>query len=305
MMPTREFASAPHILPLYARAVAPLVPGASHLPGIGGGGGTVPELQLTMGDARVDVDSLQSYNDVCSFPQELSLPATYPHVLAFPLQLALITDRRFPFAAVGLVHIANRITQHRPILREEAMDLTVRATPLAEHPRGSSFSLVTEVRVAGTVVWEELSTMLHRERRAGPAAAAEREPEAPLDAPTVEWRLPAALGRRYAAVSGDRNPIHLSVLTARIFGFPHPIAHGMWTLARCLAALEDRLGEAFTADVRFRAPILLPATVAFSHAAANDGIRFALSDPNGGRRHLDGEVHAGANHAPGRREGAP
>ena len=52
----------------------------------------------------------------------------------------------------------------------------------------------------------------------------------------VEWRLPGDLGRRYAAVSGDRNPIHLYALTAKAFGFPRQIAHGMWSKARCLAA---------------------------------------------------------------------
>ena len=63
---------------------------------------------------------------------------------------------------------------------------------------------------------------------------------------TVEWRLPGDLGRRYAAVSGDRNPIHLYPLTAKALGFPRQIAHGMWSLARCVAALENRLPDAVT-----------------------------------------------------------
>ncbi len=302
-MATREFASAPRILPLYARAVAPLLPGASHLPGVGGGGGAIPDRELTMSDAHVDVRGLQAYNHVCCCPQQLSLPATYPHVLAFPLQLALITDRRFPFPAVGLVHIANRITQHRPILREESMDLRVRATPLAEHPRGSTFSLLSEARVAGTLVWEEHSTMLHRER---PTSAAPTQSEEPaverLSPAAAQWQLPADLGRRYAAVSGDRNPIHLAALSARLFGFPRAIAHGMWTLARCVAAVHHCLPAAFSIDVEFRAPILLPATVAFSHRPEGGGTCFQVSDPYGERRHLDGRVEPRADGTPAEKE---
>ncbi len=293
-MATRELSTAPRILPSYARALAPLLPGASHLPGIPGGGGAVPDLELTLAGARVDLKRLADYDQVCCFPGHEVLPATYPHVLAFPLQLALITDGHFPFAAVGLVHVANRITQHRPIRREERLELRVRATALQEHPRGQSFSLITEIRVAGELLWEEISTMLHREQRSGSAAGHDEQPEAPPAPRAAAWRLPVDLGRRYAAVSGDRNPIHLHRLTAKAFGFRRAIAHGMWTKARCLSALEHRLPDAFSIEVRFRRPILLPATVAFSKALDEDGIRFWVHDPAGEIRHLDGRVRLAA-----------
>src|SRR5213076_2448555 len=91
-------------------------------------------------------------------------------------------------------------------------------------------------------------------------------------APNAVWKLPGDIGRRYAAVSGDRNPIHLHPLSARLFGFPRAIAHGMWTKARALAAQEAELPDAYTTSVRFRKPILLPSRVEFG---ARDG-RFAV-----------------------------
>ena len=112
----------------------------------------------------------------------------------------------------------------------------------------------------------------------------------PPSSPGSEWRLPDDLGRRYAAVSGDRNPIHLHALTARPLGFPRAIAHGMWTKARCLAALEQRLPSAFTVDVRFRRAILLPATVGFRSVAEDEAIRFWVQDASSDRSHLDGRV---------------
>jgi acyl dehydratase len=98
------------------------------------------------------------------------------------------------------------------------------------------------------------------------------------------------LGRRYGAVSGDRNPIHMHALSAKALGFPRAIAHGMWTKARCLAALESTLPDAFGVEVRFRKPILLPARVEFA-STTNDGeTDFAVRDAKRGTPHLDGRI---------------
>jgi acyl dehydratase len=297
MMATRELDSTPRIVPLYARALAPLVPGASRLPWVGGGGGAIPDLALSLVHVRADPARVAEYRRVCAFPPSGELPTTFVHVLAFPLHLALMADGAFPFAAVGLVHVANLIAQQRPIGVEEPLDLRVYATPLRAHPRGQEFSLVTEARVADELVWRELSTMLRRGRPAGDGAAGERSVEAfePLSAPVgAVWRLPGDLGRRYAAVSGDRNPIHLHALSARALGFPRAIAHGMWTKARCLAALREAnsapLTSAFSVAVRFRRPILLPASVGFTSAPQGEAVRFGVRDTAGDTDHLDGLV---------------
>ena len=79
-------------------------------------------------------------------------------------------------------------------------------------------------------------------------------------------------------------------LSARLFGFPSAIAHGMWTKARCLAALGPRLPAGFTAEAAFRKPILLPATVQFSDRADPKGALFAVRGAGKWTPHLDGGV---------------
>ncbi|HEV3047897.1 MAG TPA: MaoC/PaaZ C-terminal domain-containing protein [Solirubrobacteraceae bacterium] len=326
-MGTRTLSSPPRVLPLYARTVAPLVPGASRLPWVGGGGGEIPDTVLSLPQARAEPGRVAAYAAVCGFEPSERLPASYPHVLAFPLHLALMADGRFPFAAVGLVHVANTIAQQRPIDPRERLELKVRATPLRPHPRGRVFSLVSEARVEGELVWCERSTMLRRdaasaaagkgaasagegaasEPGAPPRDAAGAEQEQELQAPgetgeTEQWSLAGDLGRRYAAVSGDRNPIHMHALTARPLGFPRAIAHGMWTKARCLAALSRgpfaaTLAGPFSVEVRFRRPILLPAQVAFASAPAArlDGVAgtaasFGVRDAREHTEHLVGRM---------------
>jgi acyl dehydratase len=288
-MSVRELGSPPGRLPLLARAGAGLIPGASRLPFVGGGGKDVPDLTLVLGDLEVDRERLASYARVCGFSLRDTLPVTYPHILAFPLQLSLMTDPSFPFPAIGLVHIYNEITQHRPIRASEDLSLRVWATPVQPHPRGRQFSLRSEVRVGDELVWEEVSANL---RRGSGRDEDARGPEVPSSEDlelAATWSLPGDLGRRYGSVSGDLNPIHMHSLSARLFGFPSAIAHGMWTKARCLAALEPRLPDSFTVRAAFKRPILLPGKVQF----VEGGDRFGVRDAKKETPHLDGELSRG------------
>ncbi len=296
---THTLNGSPSILALYARAAAPMIPGASLLPGIPGGGGEIPEIELELPGVLADPDDVAAYARVCGFALRDHLPPTYPHVLAFPLHMAVLADGRFPFGAVGLVHVENRIVQNRQLGIGEELTLRVRPTPLQPHAKGQTFTILTEARVGGEVAWESVSTFLRRgkggeakgAKKAAPSGAGEFEP-LPAEAPaSAEWRLPGDLGRRYASVSGDRNPIHMHALSAKPLGFPGAIAHGMWTKARCLAALESRLPDAFAVDVRFRKPIVLPAKVEFAAQEDDRGETvFAVRDAKRSTPHLDGRV---------------
>ena len=287
-MATRELSATPSLGPLFARAGVGVIPGASRLPFVGGGGGEVPDEALALSEVAIDRARLAAYDRVCGFDVSDIVPTTYPHLLAFPLQLALMTSGAFPVPAIGLVHIANRIEQHRPIDARERLSLRVWATPLYPHPRGQQFMLRSEARVGGELVWEEASLNLRRGRRDDAAAPPPAPPDASHLAPAATWRLRDDLGRRYGAVSGDLNPIHVHPLTARLFGFRTAIAHGMWTKARCLAQLGPELPEAFAVEVAFRKPILLPATVQFAEAPHDDGIIFGVRDSRREAQHLDG-----------------
>ena len=296
----RELAASPGMTGLFARAGLAVVPGASRLPFVGGGGGEVPDEVLILSEVAVDRERLAAYDRVCGFDVSDTLPATYPHMLAFPLALALMTSGRFPVAAIGLVHVHNRIVQHRPIDAAERLALRVWATPMRPHPRGRMFMLRSEVRVGEELVWEEASSNLSRGHRDDSVDAPPGPPDSGDLPATATWRLPGDLGRRYAAVSGDLNPIHIHPLSAKPFGFPAAIAHGMWTHARCLAQLgpggagsAGHRSESFAVEVAFTRPIVLPATVSFAEARTDDGIAFGVRDARTGASHVDGLVTAG------------
>ncbi|MGN6815973.1 MAG: MaoC family dehydratase [Solirubrobacterales bacterium] len=289
---TKTLDSSPSILPLYAKAALPMIPGASLLPFVPGGGGEIPEgLDLELTGVRAEPAEVSAYAKVCGFALRDTLPPTYPHMLAFPLHMAVMSDGSFPFGAVGLVHVENRIVQQRPIGVDEELTIRVRPTQLQPHSKGKTFSLETEVLVDGEVVWESVSTMLRRGKGGEKAKSEKGFDSVDADTPAgAEWKLGGDLGRRYAGVSGDRNPIHMHSLTAKPLGFPSAIAHGMWTKARALAQLESRLPDSFEVEVRFRKPVLLPARVEFAEQDAGEEILFTVRDAKKGTPHLDGLV---------------
>ncbi|MFC9651785.1 MaoC family dehydratase [Streptomyces sp. NPDC056937] len=309
----------------------------------------LPKTRLVLTGARIDPGRLASYSRLCGFPSDPNgtVPLTYPHVLGLPLAMRLMTARQFPLPVLGLVHTWIEIGGQRALSVEERPEISVYAQSLVPHRRGVEVIIVTEARVAGEVVWHSRSAYLARHRdddgrgdgrgdergdepghgSRGPDSRGRHGRRVPAPAPTVavapdiprplpvsaEWRLPAELGRRYGAVSGDRNPIHLHPLTARPFGFPRAIAHGMWTFARCVAEAEGEVGtgtgtgtgtgghggHASSVRGEFRAPVPLPATVTYAARTGAEGsVAFQLRDGAGTRVHLTGELSRDPSSAP-------
>ena len=274
--------SAPNLAALYAKAAVTAR----------GRGGDLPDTRLARRGVQVDPAHLAAYTRVCGLPLTDALPATYPHMLTFPLQMALMSDRSFPLALPGLVHVRNRIEVLRPIGADALLDLEVWAERFARHRSGGTVDLRATVSAGGQEVWRSTSTYLSRG-----ATAPEGAPEADVEVPVGElglvsavWRIPDDAGRRYAKVSGDVNPIHLSGLTAKAFGFKHAIAHGMWVKARVLGALAGRLPDAMAMDVGFRKPLFLPSTVTLSTAQTGGGWDFAVRNTKSDTEHVRGTI---------------
>jgi acyl dehydratase len=248
-------------------------------------GDSVPDRTLVVEDVRVDRARLAAYQRLTGYAVDDTLPQTYPWVLAFPVQTALMARRDFPVPLPGMVHLSNRVTTHRPVDAAEPLTLTVTAGALRPHRRGRTLDVRLEAGVGGQLVWECDSVYLSRGRGTDDVPRGERRPELPDGPAVARWRLPEDLGRSYAGVSGDVNPIHLYAVSAKVMGFPRQIAHGMWTYARTLAALgRTSLGPS-SSTVWFTGPVFLPSTVELVVARHGDTVSAGLrsaEDPSKG-----------------------
>lgn len=253
-------------------------------------GGPLPRHTLVRQEVPLEAEHIAQYAAVCGFASAHGVPMTYPHLLGFPLQLMLMTESAFPYPVIGLVHLCNTIRQHQHLKAGERVRVEVRPRRLFHHARGQAFAIETAIIRGSAVVWESLSTYLRVGVSSPQGAPLIALPTAQDLSPISRWDVPADTGRRYAGVSGDWNPIHVSNIGAKLFGFAHPIAHGMWTKARALAALLPAVpltqGEVVA---EFKTPLSLPGEATLWQApSATPGRAFEVRNAAGDKPYLRG-----------------
>lgn len=252
----------------------------------------IPALEARLDNVRANAKLLAGYNAVCGFKDSELLPITYPQVMVTGLHMLLMTQPQFPLPLLGLVHLRNSITQQRALRADESYSVMVQLGESREIRSGLEFDLITEFSLGDEVLYRAVTTVLYR--MAAPKGGSKSKAEASSDSVLSEYRsfdAPADIGRRYASVGKDYNPIHLWATTAKMFGFPRAIAHGMWSLARCAALTQDHLqGEPKELNVQFKQPLLLPGKVAVKFSMQGGAVQFALLARNASKTHLTGSL---------------
>ena len=240
-------------------------------------GTTLPEVRAVVSGWRPDGPRLAEYRSLLG--SAVDVPLAFPQVPVMALHMDLITRLSFPVRAIGLVHQGSVVDVLDDLPADEPWDLTVWGTPGRNVRAGLEFDLWGEVRVGGRPRWMSRAVYLSRSRTASGAedsAVPVIEPQGPWD---DRMPLPAAedVGRSFARLTGDANPIHLHAATARPFGFRHPIAHGWWTTARITALLGlDACTPGRGLQVRFRRPVELPSTPLLVSRSVEGAVEFAL-----------------------------
>ena len=280
-----ELPAVPPVLPSFARAAWSATRSAK-------GEVTIPDWSARVARLSFDRKHLADYNALCGFQNLEAVPILYPQIVATPVFLHLMTRPGFPLPLMGLVHVRNAIEQRRALMADETLDLHVSLAGSRPARAGLEIDIVTELRDdAGDPLWKATMTVLRRGRSAKSAERAPPPAEIPAFAQYLSLDAPEDIGRRYAAVSRDFNPIHLHAASARLFGFPRAIAHGLWSAARVLALLEGRLGVTPRVfDVNFRQPLLLPGKASLRYQQEGLRIDFALLDARAGKTHLTGTL---------------
>lgn len=252
----------------------------------------------------INPEHYAKYRELAGWVGDEILHPCYLQTLSLPLQMACLLDRKSPFPLLGLVHIRNVVKQHvcDPHL---PFELRVRFTGVRQHPKGWECDVSVSALQRGQCVYEATSTYLTRVKashvepaRARGAIAEKESAEVPEANQVSVFSVPENIGRQYARLSGDFNPIHLSHLTAKAFGFKRAIAHGMWTLARTYSELTENMehvSETIRLNAEFEKPVFLPATVqlvteAFADINAPEPGAFRLISEDGRFCHIRGQV---------------
>src|SRR6187455_2279878 len=285
-----EFARAPAVWSMYPKIMM------SRKPSLVPDGGEVPRIESRLAKVSIDRRHLAQYSEICGAATGATLPIAYPHVLAMPLHLAMLGAEAFPVKLFGLVHVHNRIAMRQPLSADEPAEIRAWIEGHRDTERGQEFELHTEYVVAGEPLWDETCTFLARRKAAGaarssPSARSSDGAPGAVAIKSSSFRAPAGLGRSYGFISGDVNPIHMSDLTARAFGFPRAIAHGMWSLGRLASEFEAaQFNGGCELNVTFKLPIYMPAWLMLQRWEIENGAAFALRDAQGEKPHLTGTL---------------
>jgi acyl dehydratase len=274
----------PGIVTLYPRAVLPKLKTAKSA-------SELPALAIELSNIKLNRQKIAKYSNICqlAFNHE-TLPATYPHILAFNLQMELMVSPCFPLPLLGLVHVKNKINSLRSIKVSESLDMKVSLTEARDTDKGIEFDLATEVFSNEELVWHSVSTYFFR-KKSSPGKKEKVTEALHVYRFTQYWNIKENTGRAYALSSSDSNPIHLHKWTAKLFGFKQAIAHGMWTKARALAAFQPLLdNDQFEMEVEFKQPIFLPNRVALQYDETKQGFEFDVRDQHNTRIHMCGTL---------------
>lgn len=252
-----------------------------------GRGERLPNLAMDSRSLRFDARHLRAYRQHFGLDPALGVPLLYPQVISLPLHLRLLSRSRMPLSILGLIHLRSHIQRYRMLDEHAQLQLDCRILTSRRSPLGLEVDVATEVWHHDMLYWQSITTYLRRgdflDDHAEPDALPERARWHTLDVPAhpgVQWRVPKIAGWRYAGLSGDFNPLHLSRLMASRYGFGKPFAHGMWSLARSLTG--RRLAEQVRLDVHFKAPLPLGSQVRQSHRRLGHKEQWALLPVDGG-----------------------
>ncbi len=232
------------------------------------------------------------YHQICQADSKVQL-ITMPQVLIVPLHFHILSDPLSQMPIFGLIHAKNEIMANSALPIGQKLGVLAWVGESRWKEKGMELDLWSAIdpQFMG-VDWAKLSAQETEERmkkaswickmtvfklqstenKSEVKSENNQKEQSQIDLTTYQsWDLSADLGRRYAAVSGDYNPIHLYPFSSKLFGFKSPIIHGMWSLARVLGELEktnfasqnpNPASQKYL-EVKFKRPIPLPSTIFF------------------------------------------
>ena len=174
-----------------------------------------------------------------------------------------------PYDLKSVVNAGCSWTVRGPIPSDELLQCVARVESIEED---ESKALVRLSAITGPATQDDaleatLTAFIPRKKAGGSKKKSSNRVRVPLGArPIFERRLKPELGRRFAALTGDPNPIHWLAPYARMAGFKGPILHGFCTAA---IAAEALIANRYAGDVhklesfsaRFTRPVRLPSRI--------------------------------------------
>lgn len=229
---------------------------------------------------RIDQTHYEKFCKEVAWLESGRIHPLYLQMVSLPLQMQCLLDKQSPFPLLGLIHSGNRVDVLSDYDISEWFEFRVRFSDVTPHVRGWEVHVLLDVLQHGKLVYRATSRYLVKVKAVHVApyfttTQNQAECNIPFKSKIAGVCVASDTGRRYAKLSHDYNPIHLTSLSAKVFGFKTAIAHGMWTLSRAISAFEahreeENTGAANYIDCQFKKPVSLPSSIDISQRSDNE-----------------------------------
>ena len=229
---------------------------------------------------EVTLDATQNYARACNDDNQRFFDAAAPGgIVASPMfavvvtwlsVITVMTDPEVHADLLRLLHVAQDMEFIAPIRPGDSITSTARIASIETHQSGESMALELEAHNGrGEAVNRSVFTIFIRGRRTASPPAGVRADNATVRGAqliAVEQTIDLDQTSRYAAASGDLNPIHVDANVAKMAGLPGIIVHGLCTMAFTAKVMVDHLcaGDPLRLKrlaVRFSHPVLPGETI--------------------------------------------
>jgi acyl dehydratase len=229
---------------------------------------------------EITLDAMQNYARACNDDNPRFFDAAAPGGIVAPPMFAVVvtwlpvitvmTDPEVHADLLRLLHVAQDMEFVAPIRPGDSITSTARIASIETHQIGESMALELEAHNArGEAVNRSVFTIFIRGRRTTSPPAGVRANNATVRGAqliAVEQTIDLDQTSRYAAASGDLNPIHVDANVAKMAGLPGIIVHGLCTMAFTAKVMVDHLCEGDPLRlkrlaVRFSHPVLPGETI--------------------------------------------
>ncbi|GMH75788.1 hypothetical protein TrLO_g2664 [Triparma laevis f. longispina] len=246
---------------IYLRAVASFIKSS-----------TLPKGQTTIPSITLNVSSLGQFDTkhITSFKSQVNiskvledhLPSTYLQCVTMSMPMEILS--RTDFNILGSLHESCKIKSFRPVSTSESLSASATLIPEVELSDKNDVLL----RIALTIndsnnepvqTIENKYRILNPKRHLIKSERVKTEPPNYAEWERFEFSYPVTAGRTYAGLNGDINPIHVSPLAAKLFGYKSCIAHGMFSVCN-MFSLDDDTGKNEVLG-EFIRPVILPEKV--------------------------------------------
>ncbi|MFX1508623.1 MAG: MaoC/PaaZ C-terminal domain-containing protein [Promethearchaeota archaeon] len=196
----------------------------------------------------------------------LAIPPLFPVTMLVDPMKQIVMDDTLNLDIFRMVHGEQEIFYHRPLKPWDRIKTKVELDSIDVKEAGDILWAKIMGHSQEELVFEMRAGMFFRKPRKGMKSKKKEKPVEREILFSNDMKVTSDQSVRYAAVSGDENPIHVDKDVAIAVGLPDIILHGLCSLAFATQAVVDELAEGDPAKVkqikvRFSKPVLMDSTL--------------------------------------------